>query len=338
MKIMKRIWKNDVTGQFAEGLQTDPIKKRMCIGAALILSVVALNGCSLDDIKGRLPFLSKNEQGVIEEKTLKEFQELNVDVPLADLTIHSGEEYRIDIERSEGYPVKAKVKNKKLIVRRAEEKSKGSCKLEISIPSGKVLKSGQCRVDVGDVELEGITARQMQVWINVGDCKIQTCDIKKCTVESETGDMLLDKPVAIRKTVLKLAAEAGTITVNGKEHKSPFRNRRHTDRITRLSTALGDIEVRREGYEEEAKASEKNSKAKNKNKKAGNTGKGKNGKNNNKNAKQTKNSKNTKNNKNAKNNINAKNNKNVKNNKNNKSTKKTSKNAKAKKQSKNNNK
>ncbi len=307
------------------------IKKQIAMGMLMVFSVSTLTGCN-SDLLGKIPFLSKNGDEVIEEVTLKEFQTIDLDVPLADVVIRTGDEFRMDVERAEGYPVEAKVKNKQLVVRKGEEASKGTCKLEISIPKKKIITKAICKVDVGDVKLEGITARQMKVQINVGDCEASRCDLKRFIMHSETGDVLLDKPIFIRKTVLKLSSEQGTITVNGKKHKSPFRNRRNTNRITKIGTNLGDIVVKRKGYEEEVKAKSDNKKTKD-TKKAKAAKKTKNTKNSKaaKKTKNTKKAKTAKKTKNSKTTKNTKNSKSTKNTKNSKATKNTRDESKAKK-------
>ena len=173
-------------------------------------------------------------------RNLGSFDNIVVDVDVADIIISHGKDYTIAYEATRTVVPQCKVKNETLYIEQnAKHRLFGgfgtqnrNCKITITIPENATLADIDLDSGVGSISIDSISADSLSTDTGVGDTEIKDCDIESIDADNDVGDITL-----INCSFVDLDADnsVGDITVGSAKDLSDY--------DIDLDTDIGDVYV-----------------------------------------------------------------------------------------------
>lgn len=203
------------------------------------------------------------------EETVDTFEKISFDVDLSEIEIRTGNDYRISYKCTENLIPEYEVKNGILQVTQTSKnphfpKRNGNdnCTIIITIPQDASLLdiTGYC--DLGDVELNNLTADNISITCDLGeivlsnvsatsitcdcdlgDCEIDNCSFDNLTIDNDLGSVEVSGIFHLSEYTMNLSASMGGIEVNDNDYRSSYEQEGNKDKIITISCNMGSIEV-----------------------------------------------------------------------------------------------
>lgn len=200
-------------------------------------------------------------------ETLDSFDNLKLDISVADLTVTSGDSYSIsyDTNRASLIP-KYNVNNGTLTVTQKSKHNSfwGSthCSITITVPESTVLNNLTADGSVGDVLFSEIQTQKSTLDFSVGDIDLENSALGNCTLDTSTGDIDVkdctfenmeidtsvgDVDVSVSQDLtsydMTLDTGVGEVTVNGSSHKDHYESSGDSSNTFIVDNSTGDISV-----------------------------------------------------------------------------------------------
>lgn len=204
------------------------------------------------------------------EEDLKEFSSITVDADICDLNICVGNTYHIACKSKNTGEAEYQIDGGQLLVTQRNPKrfdggistASRSCKVTITIPAGTELDGVNLDVAVGDIDVSGITAKQLDVTANVGevdledaqlgdvvidadvgDVNIEHCTFGNMNVEAAVGSIEIESPVSLADYTFDLSADIGQVEINGQNRKRKVKQDGSGPCLLKLKANVGEIEI-----------------------------------------------------------------------------------------------
>ena len=181
----------------------------------------------------------------IDKEEQEKFTGISADISVADLNIVEGDGYYLTLDCSEKFMPEYKVENGILTVKQQNDFNEWGwnmnnvhSEITITVPRGIALDSLSVYSDVGDLYVEGITAKSTTVDLSVGDIEFEDADLGDTEIEGDTGNISLDG-VAFEN--LTINASVGDVDISAKQDLSGY--------SMELDTSIGDVEVNGHNYD-----------------------------------------------------------------------------------------
>lgn len=128
---------------------------------------------------------------------------LEIDGDLMDFTIQKGDSWNVEYESTKylepEIQVDEKVNGKTQITITQPNASKHignhynniNCKLTLTMPADANISDCNVYLDLGDMDIYGVTADVVDVQMDLGDMDIDNCDFNKLTIVSDLGDVTI---------------------------------------------------------------------------------------------------------------------------------------------------
>ena len=128
---------------------------------------------------------------------------LEIDGDLMDFTIQKGDSWNVEYECTEYLEPEIKVDEKAngktqiTITQPNASKYSGNnfnnvnCKLTLTMPADASISDCNVYLDLGDMDIYGVTADVVDVQMDLGDMDIDNCDFNKLTIVSDLGDVTI---------------------------------------------------------------------------------------------------------------------------------------------------
>lgn len=203
------------------------------------------------------------------DETLDTFDQISFDVDLSEIEIITGNDYHISYECTENLIPEYEVKDGTLQVTQTSKnphfpKRNGNdnCEITITVPQDASLSyiTGYC--DLGDVELNNLTADNISITCNLGeaslsnvsatsitcDCDLGSCEIDDChfdnlTINNDLGSVEVNGNISLADYTMKLSASMGGIEINDKDYRSSYEQKGDKDKTITISCDMGSIEI-----------------------------------------------------------------------------------------------
>ena len=221
------------------------MKRTIYLGVITLITI----GCVLYGVNGwfggsRNYFSFGNEQkdhySIQENTTLESFHSIAVDAVVMDLTIVEGTDFSLDYEGTEELEMAYSVEKDELII---AQRKKGhlvgnnSAELILTIPTDTQLEKTDITVDVGDIDVEGVTIKTLEADSDVGDITVKNSSVNSAVLDSDTGDINVDSCSFV---MLDVASDVGEIEVDSNMDISGY--------MLDLKTDIGEVEIGTETY------------------------------------------------------------------------------------------
>lgn len=203
------------------------------------------------------------------DETLNIFDKISFDVDLSGIEIITGNDYHISYECTENLIPEYEVKDGTLQVTQTsrnphfpKRNGNDNCEIIITVPKDVSLSdiTGYC--DLGDVELNNLTADNISITCDLGaaalsnvsaasiscDCNLGSCEIDDCyfdnlTINNDLGSVDVNGNISLSDYTMKLSASMGGIAVNGNDYLSSYEQIGDKDKTITISCDMGSIEI-----------------------------------------------------------------------------------------------
>lgn len=235
------------------------MKKNVYLTILTIITVICIIAGSCYHIIGwgislaenfNLPFFDDNTNSSAGKLTdsgnisLDEFTSIQADINVMDLNIINGQSYSISYSSNEKLIPEYKVENNVLKISQPVKKSNlfGSkkCKVTITVPNQ--LDTIDITADVGEINLEGLSAALLTLKADVGDIDVSDCNLENVELDTDVGDV--DVSDCTLENV-ELGADVGDIDFNNSTFLT-MNASNGTGDITVSSSDLSDYQIQLE--------------------------------------------------------------------------------------------
>lgn len=203
------------------------------------------------------------------DESLDTFDRISFDADLSEIEIKTGNDYHISYECTENLIPEYEVKNGTLQVTQTSKNphfpnrnGSDNCEIIITVPQDASLSdiTGYC--DLGDVELNNLTADNISITCDLGeaslsnvsatsitcDCNLGSCEIDDCyfdnlSINNDLGSVEVSGNISLTDYTMKLTASMGGIEINDKDYHSSYEQKGDTDKTITISCNMGSIEI-----------------------------------------------------------------------------------------------
>lgn len=247
------------------------MKKNVYLTILTIITVICIIAGSCYHIIGwgislaenfNLPFFDDNTNSSAGKLTdsgnisLDEFTSIQADINVMDLNIINGQSYSISYSSNEKLIPEYKVENNVLKISQPVKKSNlfGSkkCKVTITVPNQ--LDTIDITADVGEINLEGLSAALLTLKADVGDIDVSDCNLENVELDTDVGDV--DVSDCTLENV-ELGADVGDIDFNNSTFLT-MNASNGTGDITVSSSDLSDYQIQLETSIGEVRVNDQN--------------------------------------------------------------------------------
>lgn len=162
-----------------------------------------------------------------EEKSLDNFQNIDIECDYSDIEIVKGSEFSIESQYRNNYDnISFNVEENTLKIKEKSKKNFSvhinifgndiygkSNKIKISIPENASLSQIKCKSDTGNITLKSLKGSTVTCNMEYGDFEIHDSSFEKLIVENKCGNV---KGTALETNGLNLKLNYGDVNINGK--------------------------------------------------------------------------------------------------------------------------
>lgn len=151
-------------------------------------------------VKGKNRFgnvFTKAGSEVTEEVKTEDFDTVNIELDMGEIVLEEGDNYFV----SYAFPEKIKpiihVNNGALIITQNDGRvlnleDFSDCKLVVTVPAGTELNSIDVSTDMGNIDINKISAQSVTVSSDMGEIAFQECDFVTLSADSDMGDIKME--------------------------------------------------------------------------------------------------------------------------------------------------
>lgn len=196
--------------------------------------------------------------------TLDAFSNITADINVMDLTVTIGKNYSISYSANEKLIPEYEVKDNTLTLKQKNLKFNNlagnkKCTVTITIPDS--LQTLQIDANVGDVDVDGISAENLILNANVGDVDVTNCIFDQVKTDAAVGDVDFENTsfqnMEISNDVgdvsvsakdlsdyqMELSTDVGEVSVNDNNYRKSYKHSGDSDYRLVIDNNTGDIEV-----------------------------------------------------------------------------------------------
>lgn len=196
--------------------------------------------------------------------TLDSFSNITADVNVMNLTVATGESYSISYASNEKLIPEYEVKDNTLTLKQKNLKFNSitgnkKCTVTVTVPDS--LQNLQIDANVGDVNLDGISAESLVLNADVGDIDVTDCSFDQVKAEAAVGDVDFEdssfQNMEISNDVgdvsvsaenlsnyqMNLSTDIGEVSVNDKNYRKSYKCDGYSGSKLIIENNTGDIEV-----------------------------------------------------------------------------------------------
>lgn len=242
--------------------------------AAIVIQIAvsqAVNRGSHQDVPGAATAQMPSSAGNEEAEPLQQFQSVDVEVAVADVTLRTGDSFSVSLEwnRERNYTMSYELRGDVLKVSSQKLSTSGidmgnyESRVVITVPEGTALEQIEIETGLGGITVTGVSAAEMELQTGLGDVTADGVLVQgDLTMNTGLGDVtLLGAPAAdmtlesgmgnIRAELSCAAADCGyqlesgmgTIRLDGQEFKDSVKKKDGRYELE-AATGMGDIDVR----------------------------------------------------------------------------------------------
>lgn len=238
------------------------------IAAILVGISIHLGGFSLEFFRISHWFGNVNSGDEISTSAnLDEFTTVHLDASALDITLVSGNDFKMEYKGSEKLRPEVNVDQGVLTV---EQKASGhlvsvSGDLVITVPEGTAMDTIEMEVSAGDIEVENIQANTVKLDVSAGDidvvggtietidveCSAGDVDIEKCefnnlTTDLSAGDMDVTVTDSVKNYEIEAEASLGNVYVDGQKEGASYEQGGSGTKYMKIDVSAGDISIEEE--------------------------------------------------------------------------------------------
>ncbi|MGN0414791.1 MAG: DUF4097 family beta strand repeat-containing protein [Agathobacter sp.] len=197
---------------------------------------------------------------------LNAFSDISVDVKVMDLTLTQGSDFTISYSASEKLVPEYDVDDGTLILTQKGLKSdhlmgmdSKKCSVTITVPED--LQTIDINANVGDIDLNQITAESLSLDANVGDIDVSDCSFEKVVSDANVGDIDFENSgfqnmeisndvgdvsvsgIDLSDYQLELSTDVGEVSVNDKNYRKSYEQSGNSGCKLTIDNSTGNIEV-----------------------------------------------------------------------------------------------
>lgn len=226
-------------------------------------------GVSLAEWFNRSVFHKQTENAgnlMTDTVNLDAFSNITADINVMDFTLTEGSDFSISYSASKKLVPEYEVKNNTLTLKQKDIKGNQfpgtgnkKCTVIITVPDS--LQTVQIDANVGDVDLDGISAKSLILDANVGDVDVTDCSFEQVKADASVGDVDFEnssfQSMDISADVgdvsvsadglsdyrMELSTDIGEVGVNGRSYRKNYAHSGDSDCKLIIDNSTGDIEV-----------------------------------------------------------------------------------------------
>lgn len=235
------------------------------IAAILVGISIHLGGFSLEFFRISHWFGNVNSGDEISTSAnLDEFTTVHLDASALDITLVSGNDFKMEYKGSEKLRPEVNVDQGVLTV---EQKASGhlvsvSGDLVITVPEGTAMDTIEMEVSAGDIEVENILANTVKLDVSAGDidvvggtietidveCSAGDVDIEKCefnnlTTDLSAGDMDVTVTDSVKNYEIEAEASLGNVYVDGQKEGASYEQGGSGTKYIKIDVSAGDVSI-----------------------------------------------------------------------------------------------
>lgn len=179
---------------------------------------------------------------------LDEVSKIDIDLPIGDLNIKEGNEFKLEIEASKKLMPDWKIEGDTL---RIKGSSKGVSffsfgnqvqKVTLTIPRDHVIERADLSLDMGNIEIEDVELNDVYIEADMGNVVARKIEASFYSVEADMGNVEISGDVFnieadcdmgnididvdnLNKCIISAEADLGNVTVNGEDEGNKFISR-----------------------------------------------------------------------------------------------------------------
>ena len=187
------------------------------------------------------------KKGVL-NKTLNEFSEIKINASIGAIRIQEGSEYHLEAVYTKPFlKPEYQITNGVLQINQHTKKTKSgnnSCKIVITVPSGKKLGSLDLNSNVGDVDVRDICGDTLNVNLNVGEIELHNVDFNDIDANNNVGEISIRVSDDIDNYSLSISSDLGAVNAKGNSYKHHYETRGDKSKKITADTNIGAVTVR----------------------------------------------------------------------------------------------
>ena len=177
----------------------------------------------------------ERKYSIEESATLEAFHSIAVDAAVMDLTIVEGTDYSLDYKGTEKLEITYRIEKEELVVIQRKNGNLigiNNATLILTVPKDAQLEKMNIKVDVGDIDVEGVDVKLLGAESDVGDVTIENAALENVILSSDTGDIDVDNCSFV---MLDMSSDVGDMEVDSSIDISGY--------AFDLKTDVGKVEV-----------------------------------------------------------------------------------------------
>lgn len=126
---------------------------------------------------------------------LEEFDKIDIDTSVMDITINTGNSYHIEYNCKAYLKPDISVKGKTFTLYQPSVKWWGrnnKCSMTLTVPSGAVLDNMDISSDVGDIKIYNTGSENISVDADVGNITLESCVFESSDIEGDVGNVKIN--------------------------------------------------------------------------------------------------------------------------------------------------
>lgn len=182
------------------------------------------------------------------EQEVPAFNSLNIDARVMGIRIHRGSGYSVYCNfTNPNLEPEIEYSNSTLKIRQRGGKAEGNsskCEMDITVPGNADLKEIIAELNVGALEIKGISVDTAKLRTNVGAIEIRDFDFNTIELESNVGAVELELDGRQSDYNWNLSTSLGAISLFNRDIHRSYRENNHASKSITARTNIGAIEIR----------------------------------------------------------------------------------------------
>ena len=196
---------------------------------------------------------------------LETFTNISIDADLMDLTLETGNGYRISYRCNKKMTPEYRVESDTLYITQSPASPLGNnnqCTVVVTVPADVLLSMVSIDLDLGDVDLDSIKTQSLDLTARLGDVDLEHCELGSSTVSANLGDVDLDdcgftnldvtvdmgdlyvnSSAALSDHTIEAEIDMGELEINGNTYRNKFSQAGQNGYTVSLRSHMGDVEL-----------------------------------------------------------------------------------------------
>lgn len=179
---------------------------------------------------------------------LNEFESININANVMGITIKNGDSFKIESTYNREYlKPEYEVKNGVLHITQNMPKNtngNNNASTIITIPNRNAMRNIDTKVNVGEVQLNGIEVNNIEVKTNVGRVFIKNTVFNDAELKTNVGEVEVTVDDKLNEYSMDFKTDVGDVSVDGRSYKRSYSSSGSTKKRIEAKTNVGAIVVR----------------------------------------------------------------------------------------------